>query len=305
MNRPNRITAVLCLVLGVAGCSGDGHDDNNDDRGWLPRDVTVQFAGKVGDADAECGATYSNIGTTGADFTLTDFRLYVSNLALKLNDGSEIALELDQDGVWQYDNVALLDFENDCDNGSAETNTAVQAYVELTTGQTPVGICFDIGVPFELNHTDFAAAPSPLNVSGLYWVWQNGHKFVAIDGVVNGDANYYVHVGSTGCSNAASNPTAAPDAECEHPNRPRICLDNFDAEQNAIAIDLNALLSDADITANAGMGMGMSCMSGNGDINCADVLPKLGIDFIYDNGVDAPVTYPAAAEQSVFSVITL
>lgn len=306
MNHTNRIAVALiaCLVAsGLAGCN----DDDDDTPSSSTEAVTINFAGKVGDAVATCGTTYDNIGTTAAEFKLTDFRMYVSNLALKLADGSEIAIELDQDGTWQTDTVALLDFENGCENGSAETNTVVQGEVTLSSNQVPAGICFDIGVPFELNHADIASAPSPLNVTGLYWVWQYGHKFVGIDGVVNAStdaSNYYVHLGSTGCTNAGDNPNAVPDAACDYPNRPRVCLDNFDAAENAIAIDLDALLIDADITANAGMDMGMSCMSFNDDINCASVLPKLGIDFVYDNGVDEPVTYPAATEQTVFSVVT-
>ena len=71
----------------------------------------------------------------------------------------------EQDGLWQYENVALLDFEDKTggcrDVGTVETNAQV-------VGTVPegdyTGLTFDLGVPFELNHIDASTAPSPLNV---------------------------------------------------------------------------------------------------------------------------------------------
>ncbi len=45
------------------------------------------------------------------------------------------------------------------------------------------GPIFTIGVPFDFNHNDAATAPSPLNLSGLVWMWDDGYEFMRIDAV--------------------------------------------------------------------------------------------------------------------------
>ena len=34
-----------------------------------------------------------------------------------------------------------------------------------------------MGVPFESNHRDSTIAPSPLNITAMFWNWQGGYKF--------------------------------------------------------------------------------------------------------------------------------
>ncbi len=81
-----------------------------------------------------------------------------------------VVVALEQDGVWQHEDVALLDFENKagaCANGTVELNTSVRGTVPAGTRSS--GLRFKLGVPFALNHANAATAPSPLNLTAMFW----------------------------------------------------------------------------------------------------------------------------------------
>jgi len=66
--------------------------------------------------------------------------------------GKSIPVNLTQDGKWQYQNVALLDFENKsggCANGTVETRNQIVGTIPKGNYQ---GLQFTLGVPFNLNH---------------------------------------------------------------------------------------------------------------------------------------------------------
>ncbi|MEL6439351.1 MAG: MbnP family copper-binding protein [Cyanobacteria bacterium J06621_8] len=144
-------------------------------------EVAINFEAFVGEKQFECGTSYEEVGTGDSTITPTDFRFYVSNVALIDSEGNVVPVELEQDGKWQYQNVALLDFENgteSCDNGNSETRTQV-------VGTVPQGeyksLQFTMGIPAELNHDDAAIAPSPLNLTSMWWNWQGGYKFLRLE----------------------------------------------------------------------------------------------------------------------------
>ncbi|MDB9527617.1 metallo-mystery pair system four-Cys motif protein [Oscillatoria sp. CS-180] len=142
--------------------------------------VSIQFAGMVGDQAFSCEESYM-LGTTETMMMPTDFRLYVSEVALIDTDGNAVMVELEQDGQWQYENVALLDFEDGtgtCANGTAETRTEVVGTVPEGEYE---GVRFTLGVPFDLNHADATLAASPLNLTAMWWNWQGGYKFLRAD----------------------------------------------------------------------------------------------------------------------------
>jgi uncharacterized repeat protein (TIGR04052 family) len=274
--------------------------------------VKVSFSANVGDRTFHCGEVYDGIGLAKTRITGTDLRFFVSNIELLTGDGKSVPMQLDQDGTWQYKSVALLDFEDgtgSCSNGNAATHTEV-------SGTAPagdyVGIRFTLGVPFDLDHIDAASAPSPLNTSAMFWVWQSGYKFLRAEvKIVNSplmpvsasqaqaspdsmkrktrSSGFPMHLGSTGCS--ASAVTSTPSAECEHPNRPVIVLSKFDAQRDVVVFDLAKLLAGVDITGGPG-GEGAVCMSSPKSEACAGPMQALGIAFR-----NAP-----ASEQVVFSV---
>lgn len=142
--------------------------------------VTIRFAAKVGEQRFSCGSSYE-LGSSKVKMTPTDFRFYVSNLSLVNAAGKTVPLSLTQDGKWQFQDVALLDFEDKtaaCANGTVETRDQI-------VGTVPVGeyrgLRFNLGVPFELNHADSTLAASPLNLTSLWWNWRAGYKFLRID----------------------------------------------------------------------------------------------------------------------------
>jgi len=266
--------------LGLVGdANGDGQvtvDEllmavNNAASGCQLMPIDLQFRAMVGTATFGCGNVYHNVGTSQADITPSDFRFYIHDIRLVNGDGAEVPLTLVQDHLWQLDNLALLDFENKvrpCNEGTTQTNSTVHGFAppdEYT------GVRFRLGVPFDMDHIDEATAPSPLNLSGMFWSWQDGYKFLRIDTAFD---NVRVHVGSTGC---VSGPGSVVTS-CARPNIGEIELDNFNPSRNVIAADLAALLSDNDINANQ-PDTAPGCQSDPGDLDCVPMFKNLGVNF--------------------------
>lgn len=252
--------------------------------------ITLRFAAMVGAEPFVCGRSYDGLGSGGARLTPGDFRFYVSDLHLIEESGNAVPLTLAQDGRWQYRDVALLDFETrsgPCLTGTAETRAVV-------TGTAPVGryrgLRFTLGVPFALNHADSTIAPSPLNLTSLFWGWQGGYKFLRIDLASAGSrpgpvshgahaghapAGFPIHLGSTGCGPAGPGLTPAP---CRSPNRPVIELTGFDPTKGTVAADLKTLLDGVDVQSNA-PSTPAGCMSAPEDGDCDRLMRNLGLPF--------------------------
>ncbi|HWN66556.1 MAG TPA: MbnP family copper-binding protein, partial [Haliangium sp.] len=179
---------MLPVLALVGACSDDGGGGDVDatpefdappeiDAEPPGQAVTIDFAARVGTQEAACGDTAPyQLGTASTSVTLNDIRFYVSNIRL-LSGAEEVPMNLEQDDIWQYRDVALLDFEDGSagcvTSGNTETNTRVVGTVAPGTYD---GIVFDLGVPYELNHQDLTTVPSPLNVASMYWAWALGHK---------------------------------------------------------------------------------------------------------------------------------
>ena len=239
--------------------------------------VSIRFQAMVGDRKLSCGEYYENIGITHSRITPHDFRFYVHNIRLIDDKGSEVAVELDQDGKWQLDDVALLDFENatgGCANGTPETNDGV-------TGTVPdakyTGLRFTVGVPFNKNHTDLTTQPPPLNLTAMAWVWNAGRKFMRLDFASTGlPRGFAIHLGSTGCTPNQTKTTVP--ASCSETNRPEIELSGFDPSRDIVIADLAALLKDSNVDINQ-ENTPAGCMSGPEDGDCAPIFANLGLPF--------------------------
>jgi len=213
-----------------------------------------------------------------------DFRFYISNVRLLASTGKETPVELNQDGKWQLDDLALLDFENGagtCSNGTPEMNGQI-------VGKVPeghyTGLRFTMGVPFNKNHTDPLTQRSPLNLTALFWVWNAGHKFARLDFSSNGlPRGFVVHLGSTGCT--PDNTKITVPVSCTAPNRVEVTFPSFDPSHDAVIADLAALLQDTnvDVSQNKfgpGEGnrrMGPGCMSGPDSADCIGIFANLGL----------------------------
>lgn len=276
---------VALLCLGVATSAALAQSQN----------VSIRFAAQIGDQSFKCGESYDGVGSTGSRITPSDFRFYVTNVELINTNGKAVPVVLDQDGVWQHKGVALLDFENrsgPCVTGTAETRDVVAGSVPKGNYK---GLRFQLGVPFELNHADATIAPSPLNLTSLFWNWQAGYKFLRIDLATSGRQQtikpgdiprfgdregsnrlgFAVHIGSTMCASAG--PTDQPTG-CANPNRATVEFANFDTGKNVIIADLKALLNGVNVDVNQPE-TPAGCMSTPNDGDCNPLMRNLGLAF--------------------------
>ena len=249
--------------------------------------IAIRFQAQVGDQAFACGRQYDGVGTSKSKISGRDFRFYVSNVRLIDSAGKETPVQLNQDGKWQLDDLALLDFENGtgpCSNGTPEMNSQIAGTVP--DGQYK-GLRFTLGVPFEKNHLDPLSQPSPLNLTALFWVWNAGHKFARLDFSSTGNPRgFVVHLGSTGCTPNDTENTIP--TKCAAPNRADVAFPDFDPSRNSVIADLGALLQDTnvDTTLNnmmpegeSGMRMGAGCMSGPAMTDCTGLFANFGLSF--------------------------
>lgn len=271
---------------------------NNGSARAAMQPVSLRFAANVNGQPFACGQTYTGIGRARSTITPSDFRFYVSEVALVDETGRAVPVALAQDGIWQLDDIALLDFENGtgpCRNGTTGINTEVRGSVPA--GRY-VGLRFTLGLPFARNHGDATLAPSPLNLTAMFWSWQGGYKFVKFDNASSGKpsapaapgsghggaaaSGFSVHLGSTMC--AAPSRTEAPKAECANPNPVAVAFDRFDVATQTIVADIGTLLAGANVDVNAA-NSAPGCMSFPGDADCPPVMSALGLAY---GGAPAP-----------------
>lgn len=256
------------------------------------QEITIRFAADVGDETAECGEQYP-LGTDSWLATLNDLRFYVSNIRLTNDADVDVPVELDQESVWQLDDVALLDFEDGCLNGTVEMNSTVVGTVPEGTYN---GIKFEWAVPFDLNHSDYLTQPTPLDVFSMFWSWAGGRKFVRIDlnvSTIDGPLGWNFHLGSTMC--ASDGDEDPPTEACGRPNRPQIDLASFNPASDTVVLDLVPLFGDSNIASSSDPASG--CQSFPGDeADCAALFPNVGLDYSTGECI------LGCSEQSVFSV---
>jgi uncharacterized repeat protein (TIGR04052 family) len=284
-----RTTTLAALLLGAAPALAQ-------------QEVAIRFAAQVNGAAFSCGQSYSGLGSTSATATPSDYRFYVHDVALLRADGTAVPLVM-RESPWQRDGVTLLDFENGqgpcAQGGNAPMNESVRGTVPAGAY---AGIRFTLGVPERHNHQDATVAPSPFNLTAMFWNWQNGYKFLKVDlqvggmmpaapsapahGGAAGEGGFALHLGSTQC--AASAPTQ-PGRDCRNPNRPVITLTGFDPLSAPVIADFAPVIAQVDIARNT-QGTPPGCMSFLNDPECRTVLPALGLPYM-----DVP-----AGEQRLF-----
>lgn len=252
----------------AAGCAG-GEPEG-------PIDVVVPFEARVAGAPFACGETYTDIGSPPVSIEALDFRLYVYDVTLLDADGVAVPVALEQDGRWQYEDMALLDFEDgsaSCATGSPDLRTEI-------TGRVPAGdyqgLSFRIGVPPELNHLDAAVAPAPLNDPGLWWAWTSGYKYARIDVKTDTNPSFFFHLGATTCSRDDGGTYA-----CALDNVPVVDLPDFSLDGSVVVLDLAEFYADSDLDAQPDYVSDFvsGCMAFEGDAECEDLMPKLGLSW--------------------------
>jgi uncharacterized repeat protein (TIGR04052 family) len=300
------VSFALASSVMLAACSEDDVP-----AAMTTQEVTINFAAQVNGQDFVCDTANTGVGTGGHEFKVTDFRLFVHDAYIRdAVTGEDHAIELTQDGVWQKDNLALLDFEDATANclGTAETNKVLAGTVPATVDMEDAEVCFTVGVPEDKNHLDVGAVESPLNDASMYWAWKVGYKYIRIDGVGDpaGTPNPFVlHLGAQGCPGEST--TAAPTASCTVPNTFEVCIANFDVENDVIAVDPANVFEGNDVSTNHVVTTGAEpvatkpgCMSFIGDDDCEEIMPRLGLDYSYGRSATG-VASTYTAGQRLFS----
>ena len=298
------------LVGAAAACTDEDpdaneheheHDAGPSDAGDKTQTVEISFEARVGKEAFDCTQTYE-LGTEKTAVKPLDFKLYVHGAQLMSADGQAVDVTLEQDGKWQYKDVALLDFEDDsgsCSNGTGAVNTKLVGRVPAGTYK---GLKLNLGVPESMNHQNQATAESPLNVEGMFWSWLSGYKFLRIDvmpahgmmapqadakdagpGHTGAGMGFLVHLGSTMCS---GNPMGDEGVDCKRENRPSANFASFDVSKQKVIVDLAALLETSDVSMNKGGQPG--CMSAPDDPECAAIFEQIGVDLATGESTGTP-----------------
>ncbi len=255
--------------------------------------VTVRFSAEVNGQPFECGKSYADVGSTKASITPSDLRLYVSEVALLDSRGEAVRLTLEQDAIWQFEDIVFLDFENGsgpCRNGTSGVNTSIRGTVPAGDYK---GLVFTVGVPFGRNHGDPTQAVAPLNTTAMFWSWQGGYRFIKFDassktGVASSTesgarddpdsvaaAGFSMHLGSTQC---ASTSGTSPPSACKNPNRMALKFADFDPAKGVVVIDVGRVLAATNVTVNARR-TSPGCMSFEKDADCTAVMGALGLPY--------------------------
>jgi uncharacterized repeat protein (TIGR04052 family) len=257
--------------------------------------VEIPFTAEIAGAPFACTDSFTGLGSTATEVQFLDFRLFVSSAHLIAADGTRVPVAVEQDGAWQIENIALLDFEDgtgSCANGTPQVNTTLRGTVPEGEYR---GLEFEVGVPFDWNHGDPTTAPAPLNLTAMFWNWRGGYKFVKIEfapvmamgmnaaatthseGAGHGrPGGWMLHLGSTMC--AAPEATKPPSEACANPNRVEVALPDFVPGASSVVFDPATVVAGADLTKNTAE-TSPGCMSFPNDPDCNTVLPRLGLAF--------------------------
>lgn len=212
-------------VVGTAAGSGCGPG------------ITIRFKAVVGNDDFACTQSYAAQGSTNTTVKPRDFRFFVQDLALIRNDGKRVPVRLEVRPPWQAKTVALLDFEDhkqECSDGNPELNMQITGTVPAGTY---TGLSFVNGVPEDLNHTDPALLPDPLQrYRDLFLDTQRGFRFITADLEADpGDGGGVLHLSSDAC---AGNPL-----RCAKPNRNYVEIDNFNVCTDTVLADIGEIFA--------------------------------------------------------------
>lgn len=285
---------IFLLSAGVliTACGGSSSSTSTGSTETL--DVRLAFAAQAGDGQPldGCGSL-SGLGTTSSTADLADFAFYVHDIELIDQSGNRYPLALDGDSPWQWDHVAMLDFQDHgdfCKGEAKPTNHVVAGQIEgVSEGTRMTGVAFKVGVPFEYNHWDASQAPAPLNRPGMFWRWQTGYKFMRLDvepagGVERPDpenpgqttiaTRWNLHLGSTGCE---GDPATGEPHDCSARNVVDVELSGHDVLEETIVLDYGALIAGNDLSRDEGGPVG--CMSGTNDPECGAIFSRLGLDW--------------------------
>lgn len=232
--------------------------------------VAIPFSAQIGNQPVSCGARYAGVGLAKSEVELEELALYVHKVELRNTQGQWVPLRLQDDGHWQSQGVALLDFLGHesaaCSaQGTAETHTYLSGYIPKGEYN---GLRYVLGVPGVLNHIDASTATSPFNRQRMWWTWARGYRYIKVDlkswttlpdqSIVH-KPRYFSHSGADKCTMDPASQTYS----CQDPRLVQVELDHR-LGQDAVVVDLSAYLSRDDLS------KGRGCMGARSVADVAD-----------------------------------
>ncbi|MFP2907735.1 MbnP family copper-binding protein [Pyxidicoccus sp. 3LFB2] len=259
-------SAPWCLLPALLLMQGCGEDKKT---------YTVRFSPQVREQPLRCDTSFTDIGTSRAVIELLDFKMYLRDVTLVRANGERHPLTLEQDGRWQRDAIALLDFEDGtgtCDTGSPGMRSEVVGTAPEHDDYTALE--FKVGMSPEQNHLNGPIEPPPFNAPNMWWSWQGGFKFVKLDVRSRTNEEFYFHLGASGCTGSV-----ADGYTCGADNQSTILLSGFNPDSNQVVLDLAGLFSNIDVErVPDGVTDSMAgCMSGAGDPECPAFFEHFGM----------------------------
>lgn len=301
MHRGIKSFGLLLTHLALVACSSGGADFENSQEARFK----VNFGAFLGDPATQdheqiefkansCSSnqSFSNIGSMNNDYEVNDLRFYLSGFTILLNDNTEVEWKLDT-SRWQNEFVALIDLE-DCSNPAMNREVTGSAFVPEASAIS--GFCFTLGLPTGFNHNLFSAASAPLDLTSLYLNRRDGYRFMRLDGVTNlaadASVNFNVHLASMSCD--SHDEDTRPLAACSFENKPRVCVRDFDFESQQLALRVDRILVDTDISIDEATQEpeNKGCMPSQADASCQNIIPRFGLDFVYQPTENLSTTYP-------------
>ncbi|MBB6458928.1 MbnP family protein [Flammeovirga kamogawensis] len=194
-----KLLTLLFTIALTSLFSCDTYKENFDVDGT--GSITIKFNFLHDRAPLEYNRQYIN--ALGQNYTLSDFRMYISNLTLRDTSGTNF--------YKVEDSYHLLEIIEESDTSIVITGLPNKSYSELQ---------FSVGVDNAANYnTDQVGDLDPAN--GMAWNWDTGYKFMLVEGLhlvdsistkglvyhIGGDANYRVVKFSEQEINLANTPT--------------------------------------------------------------------------------------------------
>lgn len=186
--------------------------------------LSFKFQPYSGSDALNYSSTFTN--ADGRNFTLTEFRYYVSGIKLIKEDGSELPIT----------NKYLL----------VSPSTSVYPVGDVPAGNYK-GIKFSVGVDYDANHGDptLYAADHPLAIQspGIHWSWMMGYIFMKIEGTCDTSAtgtageyhDMFYHIGMDSYLTEVDLSTSSFSVSGDSP------------KQITFKTDVNVLLEDVDM----------------------------------------------------------
>lgn len=188
--------ALWFSALGILTTSCKKKDEDKTSPAQPTGGLELYINPVVNTSNLTFGNTYTN--GAGNNYKVTAFKMYVSEVTLVKEDGSE----------YKDNGIYLADMSNfSIKNTTAKTaHEGKGALIELhnVPAGTYKGIRFTVGVPSNKNNIDatkITDTNNPLHTdNGMYWSWNSGYIFSKFEGTydsLGNTKNFRFHIGNS------------------------------------------------------------------------------------------------------------